>query len=108
VIDRAKAQGLPTYELAQLLDSIPESSAAIARELGRSRTLVSRLRSTWRGARPSLRRAWASGDIAFDVVKLIALKPGPAQARAVARYIKSTKGRTRAAKAAARAALEKG
>ena len=107
MIDRAKTRGLSSYELAELLDSIPESNATIARELGRSRSFVSRLRAAWRRARPALRRAWKAGDIPFEVVQLIAPKSGPEQARALVRYLKSTKGRTRAAKAEARAELEK-
>jgi hypothetical protein len=107
VIRLSEARGLPTHELAKLIDSIPESNAAIARELGRSRTFVSRLRSAWRGACPSLRAAWQEGAIAFDVVKLIAPMSGPEQSRALTKYIKATKGRTRAAKAPARAVLEK-
>jgi hypothetical protein len=105
VIDLSEARDLPTHELAKLIDSIPESNAAIARELGRSRTFVSRLRQAWWWACPSLRLAWESGMVAFDVVKLIANMPRPEQPRALQKYIKATKGRTRAAKAEAREAL---
>lgn len=97
---------LSTYELAELLESIPESSAELAKKVGRSRTYVSKLRLTWRRACPSLRRAWKENLLAFDVVKrLSAISDGPEQSRALSAYLRATKRNTRAARGQARAAL---
>jgi hypothetical protein len=104
--DLIDSTGLSTFELAELLESIPESSAVLAKRLGRSRTYVSQLRSTWRAACPSLLRAWEGNALAYDVIKHLArVKGGPEQARALADYLRTTKGRSRAAKGEARKTL---
>jgi hypothetical protein len=104
--DLAKARDLPTYELAELLESIPESNAELAKKLGRSRTYVSKMRSTRRRACPSLLRAWKENKLAFDVVKRLAkIKDKKEQARALTEYLRTTKGKTRAAKGEARKTL---
>lgn len=105
--DLSKARDLPTYELAELLESIAESSAELAKRLGRSRTYVSKMRSTWRKACPSLLAAWKADELSYDMVKRIStINSSTEQAKALAAYQKATKGRTRAAKGEARRAME--
>jgi hypothetical protein len=101
------SKGLSTFELAELLESIPESSAVLAKRLGRSRTYVSKMRSTMRNACPSLLTAWKGGELAYDVVKTLArIDDAREQSRALIAYTEATRGRTRAAKGEARAAAQ--
>lgn len=100
------AKNLSTYALAELLESIPESNEKLAERIGRSRTYVSKLRVTWRRACPSLRRAWAADELAYDMVKRIAsIDDGPEQSRALTAYLSATRGRGRKARSKARAVL---
>jgi len=99
--------GLSTYELAELLESIPESSAELAKRLGRSRTYVSKMRGTMRAACPSLLKAWKENKLSYDMVKRISrINSATEQARALTAYLKATAGKTRAARGKARAVIK--
>jgi hypothetical protein len=101
--DPINTAGLSTYAIAELLETIPESSAVLSKRIGRSRTYVSKLRSTWRGACPSLLKAWQADALSYDMVKRIAtIGDKSEQAKALAAYLKAIKGKTRAAKGEAR------
>jgi hypothetical protein len=96
-----------TFKLAHQLSVMDASNAEAAQAIGKSRTYVSIMRLTFKGASPSLRMAWMKGDMAYSVVKMVATKPWDQQAGAVKTYIKNTKGKKRSAKGEALKVLEK-
>jgi phosphoenolpyruvate carboxylase len=101
--DPIDTTNLSTYEIAELLETIAESSTKLAERIGKSRTYVGKMRTAWRYACPSLKKAWQADELSYDMVKRIAtIGSKTEQAKALAAYLKAIKGRTRVARGEAR------
>lgn len=86
--DNMQRAELSSYEIAERLAGLAEAGrtqAELARQVGKSRTYVSRALKAWAGAGPELKGAWATGLLSYDAVKELADLDHDDQARAVAR-----------------------